>query len=101
MKNLIFKHAIIQLALLLIYFANEAVVSLINFLLQAIGINPSDTHLSLGVYIFAVLSILLPVIYLVITEYMDKERIAKHFNLWLFRFEVIFLTAVGITIFIS
>lgn len=101
MKSLLIRHVIIQLCLLIFYFANEAVVNLLNTLMTLVGINPVDTHLSLGVYVFAGLSFILPLCYLVITEYHDKKKIARYFNFWLFRLEVVLLTVLGITVFIS
>ena len=101
MNSLLIKHIVIQLGLLLFYLANEATVNIINSLMRISGINPSDTHLSLGVFVFAGLSIVLPSCYLVFTERKDKERISRYFNFWFFRLEVIFLTIIGINIFIS
>lgn len=99
MKKFLIKHIAIQAVFVLFYFFNEVVVKCLNMVLRFIGLNPYDSHISLGVYIYFLLTIIFSFLYLALTVIFDKKKFSKKAPMWIIRFEIICLMSLGLIYF--
>ena len=88
-KYIFFKHSVIQLLFILCSIFSEKVVVIINSVMKFLGINPTDSHLSFGLYVYLVLFILLSAFYVLMTEIKDKNNFSKNVNFWFVRIELV------------
>jgi hypothetical protein len=92
-------HLIAQALLILFFVCRETAVIALNHMLDFVGVDPYDSHVYLGVYVYPLFAIGLPWLYLLASERVSVMRLPT--PPWALRVEVILLTAAGLVYFFS
>lgn len=85
----LWSHVAVQFLYFLALAFNVQITDAVDRTLLFFGVDPSDTHVSLGAFIvFLVLSIA-PIAYLIYCEFALKPHFAEHISFWWMRLEIV------------